>query len=469
MPFASELSKRKWLFIGLFIGAILLSIPTPKGLTPVGMRALSLVVVAFLFFMTEPIPLPAVALFIAISEVILGLAEPTAVAQSFMSDSIFFIMGSLMIATALVKQNLDKRIALAIVRITGPRADRVILGLVTVSALLSSFIGEHSVAAMMLPVGVALINFTARDPRSIKNLSIAILLSIAYGAMVAGIGTPSGGARNAIMLAYWDELFDIDITYFTWIKLAYPIIFLEIPVIALIIYRTFLPEKKNLSRAIAGLRKNVREGGSMTPQDWVTVGIFLSTVLMWLTISDTIGLGITALIGVLLFLVAGVVRWEDLNNNVNWGIILVYGGAISLGVVMKRTGVAEWVSLSFLRWMEPIGIHEGLPLLTAISLMTLFLASFISSGATVGMLGPITLNIAHLSGTSIVAAGFVTVISSSFSFLTPVASPACNIMYGSGYLKRSHFLRAGWKLVMVSFLMILLISGGYWGFWGLLF
>ncbi len=466
MSFVALLIKRKWFFIGLLIGAILLSIPIPEGLSPIGMRTLALVIVAFLFFVTEPIPLPGVALFIAVSQVLLGLAKPAAVAQSFMSDSIFFIMGSLMIATALVKQNLDKRIALAIVRVTGPRTDFVILGLVADSALLSSFIGEHTVAAMMLPVGVALINFSSDDTRKVRNLSCAILLSIAYGAMIAGIGSPSGGTRNAIMLAYWKELYDIDVTYFTWIKHAYPVVLLEIPFIAFIVHRTFKPEVKDLSRAIVALRKTVRDEGEMSQRDWLTVGIFLVTVLMWMTISDTIGLGITALIGVLLYLVSGIVRWEDLNNNVNWGIILVYGGAISLGIIMKRTGVAEWISLSFLKWMEPFGISGGLPLLAVISLMTLTLASFVSSGATVGMLGPITLNIAALSGTSVVAAGFVTVISSSFSFLTPVASPACNIMYGSGFLKRKDFLRAGWKLLLVSFILIMLVSGGYWTFLG---
>lgn len=467
MSFASWLKKRKWIFIGLLVGAILLSAPVPAGLTPIGMKTLALVVVAFIFFITEPIPLPGVALFIAVSEALLGLATPTAVAQSFMSDSVFFIMGSLMIATALVKQNLDKRIALAIVRITGPRIDRIMLGLVTVSALLSSFIGEHTVSAMMLPVGVSLIRFTSKDQREVKNLSIVILLSIAYGAMIAGIGTPSGGARNAIMLAYWKELFDIEVSYFSWMKIAYPIILLEIPFITYFLYQSFPPEVKNLSPAIESMRVQVQEEGRMTQQGWITIGIFLVTVLMWMTISDKIGLGITALIGVLLFLVAGVVRWEDLNDNVSWGTILIYGGAISLGIMMKQTGVAEWLSLSLLEWLKPVGIHGGIPLLAVMSIMTILLASVMTSGPTVGLLGPITLNAASLSGTSVMAAGFVTVISSSFVYLTAVASPACNIMYGSGYLKRSDFLKAGWKLTLISFLLLFLICGVYWSFLGL--
>ncbi|NKE70558.1 DASS family sodium-coupled anion symporter [Nitrospiraceae bacterium HYJII51-Mn-bac16s-1-B09] len=467
MALVSELLKRKWIFIGLAVGFVMLMIPVPEGLTPVGMKALALVVVAFIFFMTEPVPLPGVALFIAVSQVLLGLEKPTGVAQSFMSDSVFFIMGSLMIAAAIVKQNLDKRIALAIVRLTGPRIERIVLGLVSVSAVIASFIGEHTVSAMMLPVGVALIKFTSDDRKKVKNLSILLMLSIAYGAMIAAIGTPSGGARNAIMLAYWKELFGLNLTYFQWVVAAYPIILLEIPFVAYVLYRSFSPEVKDLSPAISALRAKVEEEGKLTRQDWVTIGIFLITVVMWMTISDQIGLGITALIGVLLFMVAGVVRWEDLNNNVNWGTILVYGGAISLGIMMKQSGVAEWIAKSFLTWVEPIGIHQGVPLLAAMSLMTVVLSSFMSSGATVGMLGPITLQIASLSGTSIVQAGFVTVISTSFVYLTSVASPACNIIYGGGYLNRTDFLKAGWKLVLVSFLLLLLISAGYWRMLGI--
>lgn len=467
MAWVSELLKRKWIFIGLAVGFVILMIPVPEGLTPVGMKALALVVVAFIFFMTEPVPLPGVALFIAVSQVLLGLEKPTGVAQSFMSDSVFFIMGSLMIAAAIVKQNLDKRIALAIVRLTGPRVERIVLGLVSVSAVIASFIGEHTVSAMMLPVGVALIKFTSDDRKKVKNLSILLMLSIAYGAMIAAIGTPSGGARNAIMLAYWKELFGLNLTYFQWVVAAYPIILLEIPFVAYVLYRSFSPEVKDLSPAISALRAKVEEEGKLTRQDWVTIGIFLITVVMWMTVSDRIGLGITALIGVLLFMAAGVVRWEDLNNNVNWGTILVYGGAISLGIMMKQSGVAEWIAKSFLTWVEPIGIHQGVPLLAAMSLLTVALSSFMSSGATVGMLGPITLQIASLSGTSIIQAGFVTVISTSFVYLTSVASPACNIIYGGGYLNRTDFLEAGWKLVLVSLFLLLLISAGYWRMLGI--
>ncbi|NCS74660.1 MAG: anion transporter, partial [Deltaproteobacteria bacterium] len=125
--------ERKWLVVGFIVGAILLVLPTPLGLTRQGM-----------------------AVMIAVFQVLLLGVSSREVARSFMSDSVFFIMGSLMLAVAIVKQNLDRRIALFILNLTGPKISRIVFGVVTVSAIIASFIGEHTVAAMMLPVGITL-------------------------------------------------------------------------------------------------------------------------------------------------------------------------------------------------------------------------------------------------------------------------------------------------------------------------
>ncbi|HET6371505.1 MAG TPA: DASS family sodium-coupled anion symporter [Nitrospiria bacterium] len=460
--FWSWVLRRRWIFVSFAAGAVLLSLPTPPGLSIMGMRTLSLVVSAFILFLTEAVPLPAVALLIAIFEVLLGIAEPGAVAQSFMSDSVFFIMGSLMLAAALVKQNLDKRIALAILRFTGPRVENIVIGMVGISALIASIIGEHTVAAMMLPVGVTLISFSDNDRRKVKNLGILIMLSIAYGAMIAGIGTPSGGARNAIMLAYWKQLFGIHVSYFRWMEYAYPMVIIQVPLVASLLYRTFRPEIVDLSPAVAVLREKVREQGRMSKKEWGSIGIFFLTVVMWMTISDWIGLGITSLIGISLFIIAGITRWEEINNGVNWGVILIYGGTISMGIAMKNTGAAHWLAESLLQFLQPLGINGGLLLLLAISLITTAITSVITTGATVGILGPIVLDMAKLSGTSIVTVGMVTAISSAFSYMTVFSSPAGNIIYGSGFIKQVDFLKAGWKMVMISVAVVLILASTYW-------
>ena len=164
-------------------------------------------IVATILFITEPIPLPSVALLIIVAQVILLGIDSTTVAKSLMNDSVLFIMGSLMLAVCVVKQKLDKRIAWYIVRMTGTKTVNVCFGISAVSGVLASFIGEHTVAAMMLPVGITLISLTSDDPKRVRNLAVVLLFSISYGCSVAGIATPSGGARNAIMIGYWKEFF----------------------------------------------------------------------------------------------------------------------------------------------------------------------------------------------------------------------------------------------------------------------
>lgn len=456
------LIRSRWFFIGLFVGWVLLLLPTPEGLSIMGMRTIVIMIVAIIFFITEPLPLPGVALLIAVSEVISGIAGPTEVARSFMSDSVFFIMGSLMIAAAIVKQKVDKRIAMLLLSFTGSGVGRIIFGLVAVSALVSSFIGQHAVAAMMLPVGMTLINMISEEASKIRNLAVLIMLSIAYGALIGGNGTPSSGAGNAIMLNFWKEIFNIHIGYLEWVAYSYLLIILQVPIFVWILLRTFKPELKEIPQAVEKLKEKMGGERGMTTNEQWSMGIFLLTIFLWVTAGDKIGLGITSFIGVSLYLMTGLVRWEDLNNGINWGVILIYASTISLGLNLKETGAGEWIAKGFLEIIGPIGIESGIPLLAAISILTIIFASIMSSGAVVGLLGPIALNMAHITGTSILAAGFVTAISSSFAYMAVAASPACTIVYSSGYLKVSDFLWGGWRMIIVSVIILLLMASTYW-------
>ncbi|MEE8157440.1 MAG: SLC13 family permease, partial [Gammaproteobacteria bacterium] len=255
--------EKRWFFFAMAVGALMLFAPAPPGLTQAGWTVLVMSVVATILFVTEPVPLPTVALLIISGQVLLLGIGSTEVARSLMTDSVLFIMGSLMLAVAVVKQRLDQRIAWMLVRMTGTRTVSICFGISVVSGILASFVGEHTVAAMMLPVGVTLITLTDKDRKNVRNLAAVILFSICYGASVAGIGTPSGGARNAIMIGYWKEFFydptdpetrKFLIDYVTWMAYAYPIFLLQLPLVTFIVLTTFKPEHRNLSRAVARLR-----------------------------------------------------------------------------------------------------------------------------------------------------------------------------------------------------------------------
>ena len=474
--FTHFLHEKRWLIIAFIIGTFLYFAPTPDGLTHEGHIVLVMSVVAVVLFVTEPVPLPSVALMIIVGQILLLKdVDSTQVARSLMSDSVLFIMGSLMLAVAIVKQNLDKRLAYLIVRMTGTKTRNVATGIALASGLMASVIGEHTVAAMMLPVAIILITLTSDDPNKVKGLAAVLLFSIAYGCSIAGIGTPSGGARNAIMVGYWKEFFfdptnpesyKYLVDYVKWVIVCYPIFLAQLPFVMVILFMTFKPEHKHLTRAVVKLRTLIEKEGPMKSSDWLAILIFFITLLGWIFYSSEIGLGTIALLGAITYMVFGLVRWEDLNSGVNWGVVWLYAAAISLGVQMKDTGAALWVADNFLEIL-PGSMESGIGLYAAVSVLTTLVTNTMSNGAAVAVLGPISLNMATTAGESPLVLGFITAISSAFAYLTVIGTPACTIVYASGYLKTTDFIKVGWKMVIMSTIVLLAFAAFYWPLIGL--
>ena len=402
--------------------------------------------------------MPAVAILILILEVIFGIDTSNGVAESFMSDAVFFIMGSLMLAVAIVNQGLDKRLALGIIRMTGNKTWRIVFGFVAISAILSSFIGEHTVAAMMLPVALTLVRNTSEDKAVVHTLAKLLLFSIAYGCAMGSIGTPSGGGRNVIMIGYISEFGLGNISYLKWIKYAYPMLILEIPLAVIILWFTFRPEQTILDSAVRKLKIDVTKTGKMTGNQILAIAIFIAVFFGWVFLSPVLGLGIVALIGVFLYLSFGLIEWKDINRNTNWGVIILFGAAISLGIQMKETGAAEWVANLAITGLGSVVQNVDILHWFISVFLTGVLTNLLSNAATVAVLGPIILD---MGGNPIIL-GISASIASAFAYLTIVASPTCMIIHSSGLVKSNDYLKAGWKLFIMSMAVLFLVSNLYW-------
>ena len=451
-------SRKKWLIITFFISVVLFYLPTPEGLSSEGHRTLIIVITTLILIISESIPLPAVAILILIMEVTLGVDSPDGVAASFMSDAVFFIMGSLMLAVSIVHQGLDKRLALAIINITGNKTLNITFGFVTVSALMSSFIGEHTVAAMMLPVVLALIKNAGLDTTKATNLSTLLLFSIAYGCALGSIGTPSGGGRNVIMIGYLSEFGLGDISYLEWMKYAYPMLLIEIPVAVAVLWFTFTPKQKSLDTAIRKLKVNVAKSGKLSGNQLMAILVFILVFLGWVFLSPFIGLGIVALTGVFFYLTFGLIEWPDIARRTNWGVILLFGSAISLGIQMKETGAALYVAENALYSLQHIFKNIEMVRWFFTVILTAILTNLLSSAATVSVFGPIVLDM----GGNPIALGIATSVASAFSYLTIVASPTCMIIHSTGLVSSNDYFKAGWKLFIISIILLFLVSFFYW-------
>ena len=451
-------TRKKWLILSFLLSISFFYVPSPDGLSPEGHRTLIIVLVALILIISESIPLPGVAILILIMEVILGVDTADGVASSFMSDAVFFIMGSLMLAVSLVHQGLDKRLALLVINITGNKTWSIVLGFVGISAFLSSFIGEHTVGAMMLPVALALIRNAGLSTTQTTKLSTLLLFSIAYGCAIGSIGTPSGGGRNVIMIGYLSEFGMAEISYLEWMKFAYPMLIIEIPIVALVLWFTFTPEQKMMDSSVRKLKVKVAKTGKLTANQIMAIIIFILVFLGWIFLSPIIGLGIVALSGVFLYLSFGLVEWQEINRNTNWGVILLFGSAISIGIQMKETGAALWVAEETLYYLEVIFQDIAVVRWFVSVIVTGILTNLLSNAATVAVLGPIILD---MGGDPIIM-GIMTSIASAFAYLTVVASPTCMIIHSTGLISSSDYFKAGWKLFIISVIVLLMISTFYW-------
>ena len=451
-------TRKKWLILAFLLSLSFFYFPSPDGLSYAGHRTLIIVLVTLILIISESIPLPAVAILILIMQVILGIASADEVASSFMSDAVFFIMGSLMLAVAIVSQGLDKRLALIVINFTGNKTWRISSGFIFISAILSSFIGEHTVGAMMLPVALALIRNTGLSTKKATNLSTLLLFSIAYGCSIGSIGTPSGGGRNVIMIGYLAEFGMAHISYLDWMKYTYPLLLLEIPFAALILWHTFTPTQKLMDSAVRKLKVKVAKNGKLTSDQILAIIIFFITFLGWVFLSPYIGLGIVALCGVFLYLSFGLIDWQQINKNTNWAVILLFGAAISLGIQMKETGAALWIADQTLYYLQIVFKDLSVVRWFTSVVITGLLTNLLSNAATVAVLGPIVLDM----GGDPITIGIMTSIASAFSYLTVVASPTCMIIHSTGLINSSDYLKAGWKLFVVSIILLLLVSKFYW-------
>lgn len=450
--------QKRWLLFAMILASILYRLPYPEGISNDGYRTLILAGIVIILIVSEAVPLPAIALLIAVLQVTFAIAEPSEVAQSYMSDAVFFIMGSLMLAVAIVRQGLDARLTLAILTVTGTRVIAIMWGFFVISLLLTSFIGEHTVVAMLLPVALTLIRNTSEDPSEVPGLTRLLLFALAYGSIIGSIGTPSAGARNAIMIGYLAEFGVAKISYLRWMSFTYPLMLLQIPVAGWLLSRAFKPEVDRLDSAVEKLKAKVREAGPLTGQQLLSIGLFVIIFLAWVFLSDRIGLGVVALAGVFLYLAAGLVQWQEINQRTNWGVVLLFAAAISLGVQLKNTGAAFWVAQGILSATggfldQFVGAHYVL-----VIAFTAVVANVMSSSATVAVLGPLFMNF----GGDQLLLGMATAVASAFGYFTAVGAPAGMIIAATGLVRPRDFVTAGWRIGLASFFLLMLAVMFYW-------
>ena len=450
-------SQKKWFVYSILVSIFLLNLSAPTDLSVPAYHSLIILVLVFMLVTFEPIPFPAIALLTLVLQVVLGVAPPNQVASSFMNDAVLFVMGSLMFAIAIVHQGLDIRLARFIVFIFGKSKRMFLAGLMSISAILSSFLGEHTVIAIMLPIGLSVIKNIDTQQTDGKNAVLITLFSIAYGTIIGSIGTPSGGARNVIMINYLQEFSNVHIDYWKWMKHAYPILIIQLIVAYFVLQFAFPSSLKNIK--MRGYKKNVENRSIKKDINHLfSCLIIIAIIASWFTFNDIYGLGIIALGGALTFMIFGMITWEEINKNTNWGVILLFGATISLGFQINETGASSWLVIKFNELLNSLPSNSMNVSWSIMAILSGLTANFFTSSATVSLIGPMAIEL-HPTDISFALSS---AIASGFSFLTVISSPTAMIIYSTGLVSTKVFFRVGILMFIISILILYLMSQFYW-------
>lgn len=453
------INKRDTAFLLLAFLILILAIflPTPQGLTYDGKVMIGIFIMAAVLWSTEALPLAVTGLLVMAMQSLLNIAKYKEVFSAFGNEAVFFLFGAFMIAAAVEKHGFHRRIAFNFLKIFEKNPKIFTFGLMSCCTFLSFIIPEHAVAALFLPIGVSILTSMKLLPGE-SNFGKICMLSIAYGCSIGSLGTIIGGARNPLTIGIL-ETHGISISFFDWMVYAMPVVFISLPVVWLILQMFFPIEITDLRYAKKDINLQLKKLGKMGIKEKTTILILCFTMFLWMFFSRDIGVAIIAITGAILLFVTRTITWKDVEQHLPWGIILLYGGAITLGLGMEKTGAARWMAEGVL---YAVGENPYLIILGLI-VISIYLTEMMSNTGAVAMLLPLGIGLAsEIAEVSILLASMIIALSSGLAFMLVIATPGNAITYTSGYFSTRDLARAGFMANLACIIIIWFIAIGYW-------
>lgn len=449
---------------------------------PAALDMLSITLWMAIWWIFEVVPIAVTALLPIVLFPLTGAVDLSTTTASFGHKYIFLYMGGFILAIAIEKWNLHKRIALHIIRIIGTNVSKIILGFMVATAFLSMWISNTATSVMMLPIGMSIVAQLKDNPLTEENENLifgkALMLSIAYSASIGGIATLIGTPPNLVLAGFVEETFNTEITFWSWAKFGFPISFVLLIISWIYLSRfAFTFKQKEFPGGRAEINRQIAELGPMTREEKTVLTVFALTAFCWISrsfllepliphIDDTI---IAMMAGMAVFVIPASDKGEKLLTwkeavKLPWGIILLFGGGMALASGFQITGLAEWIG-------NQMVLLQGLSLIILILVIITcvnFITEVTSNLATTAMLLPILSPMALTLDLNPYMLMVATTVAASCAFMLPVATPPNAVVFGSGYLKISDMVKTGIWMNILSIvlltLMVYLLLPLLWGF-----
>ncbi|MCC4212055.1 SLC13 family permease [Leeuwenhoekiella parthenopeia] len=463
-----KLDTRIFLIAGPLLFVILQLLGAPEGMPQAAYDVLCATIWIALWWVTEAVPIAVTALLPIVLFPLTGALDLSTTTASYGHKYIFLYMGGFMLAIAIEKWNLHKRIALHIIRLIGTNVKKIILGFMVATAFLSMWISNTATSVMMLPIGMSIVSQLKDNPATIANehkiFGKALMLSIAYSASIGGIATLIGTPPNLVFAGYIQEVYGIEISFLKWLSFGLPISMMLLLVSwYYLVNIAFRFEQKEFPGGKTEIQNLLTELGPMKREEKMVLSVFIITAFCWISrsfileeflpgIDDTI---IAMIAGITLFtLSAGepgkrILNWKEAVK-MPWGIILLFGGGMALASGFEITGLAEWFGVK-------ITLLDTLPLLLLVFIVIFcvnFITELTSNLATTAMLLPILAPIALKLDLNPYMLLVATTVAASCAFMLPVATPPNAVVFGSGYLRIPDMVKSGLWMNLISIVLL---------------
>jgi sodium-dependent dicarboxylate transporter 2/3/5 len=465
-------NKKLGLISGPLLFFIFTNLPTliPENENANGVIAVALWMV--IWWITEAVSISVTALLPLVLFPVLNIMTIADVGANYGSPIIFLFFGGFVLALALEKVNLHKRIALNIIKITGTTPNKVVLGFMIATASLSMWISNTASTVVMLPIAMSVIGLLINDKdgytKNDQNFALSVMLGIAFSANAGGIATVIGTPPNSVMIGLLENEYNIEISFLKWMTLGLPFSIILLIIAYLVLVKWMFPNRQlkfNASKDV--INSELKKLGPVSGKEKMVLVIFGITVFLWvfrtlinkifpgLGLSDTI---ISMLAAVSLFSVPYnirkgdfIIKWND-TQKLAWGILILFGGGLALAKGMSVSGIVAIVS-------NAIATSEITILFTAslLILLMLFMTELMSNVALVAVLAPVVAGIAIGLEIPIVYLLIPVTIASSCAFMLPMATPPNAIVFASGYIKVHQMAKVGIILNLISVLLLILV------------
>lgn len=415
---------------------------------PMVNKGLGILVFIAILWLTEAIHVTVTALLIPLLATLLGVFDMAKSLTDFANPILFLFFGGFALAAALSKQGLDRLMAARVMQLARGHLIWGAILLFTITAAMSMWISNTATAAMMLPLGIGLL--AQLDSQRDRRTFVFVLLGIAYSASIGGIGTLVGSPPNAIAAA------QMGISFTDWMKFGMPVVLILMPCGIALLYLVTRPD---LSHRVESQHVTIH----WTRDRKVTLAIFLVTVVLWIgsqPIAKALG-GIPqfdsliAIGAIIAIAISRVASWDDINQNTDWGVLMLFGGGLTLSAILKATGTSAFLAEHLSAVLANANLFI---MLLALAAFVVFLTELVSNTATAALLIPLFAGVAEALGVSPVVMSVLIAIGASCAFMLPVATPPNAIVFASGHIQQREMMRAGLALNLVFTLLLAILA-----------